>query len=98
MATNAGRVRLALAAAIVAVVVMCGANLFAQSNPYRMVENWAKLPAGRTFGYVSAVDVDRAGNVWALERCGANSCAGSDLAPILKFDPSGKLVKSFGAG
>ncbi|MGH9196750.1 MAG: peptidyl-alpha-hydroxyglycine alpha-amidating lyase family protein, partial [Acidimicrobiia bacterium] len=32
------------------------------------------------------------------ERCGANSCAGSNLAVVLTFDPSGKLVTSFGAG
>jgi hypothetical protein len=33
-----------------------------------------------------------------FERCGDDSCAGSNLPPILKFDPSGKLVKSFGEG
>jgi sugar lactone lactonase YvrE len=32
------------------------------------------------------------------ERCGANTCAGSNLPPILQFAPSGKLLKSFGAG
>jgi sugar lactone lactonase YvrE len=32
------------------------------------------------------------------ERCGANSCAGSSLDPILEFDSSGKLLKSFGGG
>src|SRR5262249_15810703 len=31
-------------------------------------------------------------------RCGANTCAGSDLAPVLHFDLSGKLLNSFGAG
>src|SRR5205814_293063 len=61
-------------------------------------ENWAKLPQGRAFGSVIAVDFDRQGNVWAFERCGGDSCAGSNLAPILKFDPYGKLVSSFGAG
>jgi sugar lactone lactonase YvrE len=69
-----------------------------QPNPYRTVENWAKLPAGRTWGSTSAVEVDCDGkSIWVAERCGANTCAGSDLAPILKFDSSGKLVKSFGA-
>ena len=29
---------------------------------------------------------------------GANSCGTSELAPILKFSPSGKLLASFGAG
>lgn len=32
------------------------------------------------------------------ERCGANTCAGSNVAPILEFSASGKLLQSFGAG
>jgi streptogramin lyase len=44
------------------------------------------------------VDIDRHGTVWVFERCGANTCADSNLAPILKFDPSGKLTQSFGGG
>src|SRR6266481_3754016 len=69
-----------------------------QPNPYRTVENWAKLPAGRTWGSAAGVDVDGHGNIWVAERCGANTCEGSNLAPILEFDSSGKLLKSFGAG
>jgi streptogramin lyase len=98
MKPQAGRVRLTLAVAIVAVIAMSGRQASAQSNAYRLVENWAKLPEGRTFGSVIGVDVDRNGNVWAFERCGGDTCAGSNLAPILQFDPSGKLLKSFGAG
>jgi DNA-binding beta-propeller fold protein YncE len=67
-------------------------------NPYRTIENWAKLPEGRPWGSTAGVTVDRNGNIWVAERCGANSCAGSSLAPILEFDPSGKLLTSFGAG
>jgi hypothetical protein len=67
-------------------------------NPYRTVENWAKLPEGRPWGSTAGVAVDRNGDIWVAERCGANTCAGSDLAPILEFDPSGKLLTSFGAG
>ena len=67
-------------------------------NPYRTIADWAKLPEGRTWGATAGVAVDRHDNIWVAERCGANSCAGSDLAPILEFDPSGKLLKSFGAG
>jgi streptogramin lyase len=69
-----------------------------QPNPYRTMENWAKLPEGRPWGSTAGVDVDRHGNIWVAERCGANTCAGSNLAPILEFDPSGKLLKSFGVG
>src|SRR5216683_1962598 len=67
-------------------------------NPYRTIENWAKLPEGRPWGSTAGVSVDRQGDIWAAERCGANTCAGSNLAPILEFDPSGKLLRSFGAG
>src|SRR5262245_37651494 len=68
-------------------------------NPYKTVEGWANLPEGRTWGSTSAVDIDKDGvSIWVAERCGANSCAGSQLDPILKFDASGHLVKSFGAG
>ena len=97
MKPQATRVRIPLAAAIVGMIAMLG-TARAQSNPYHLVENWAQLPAGRTFGAVIAVDVDRQGNVWAFERCGGDTCAGSNVAPILKFDASGKLVNSFGAG
>lgn len=98
MKPQAGRVRITLAAAILEVMLMSGRSAYAQSNPYHLVESWAKLPPGRTFGAVIAVDVDRGGNVWAFERCGGDTCAGSNLTPILQFDSSGSLVKSFGAG
>ena len=68
-------------------------------NPYRSVENWARMPEGRAWGSSAGVYVDPAGTgVWVAERCGANSCAGSDLPPILHFDMSGRLLKAFGAG
>jgi streptogramin lyase len=77
----------------------------AQDNPYRTIEGWAKMPEGRTWGSTSAVDIDRDGrSIWVAERCGANTCLNrttgeiSSLPTILKFDPSGKLVKSFGNG
>ena len=70
-----------------------------QPNPYRSVENWARMPEGRTWGSSAGVYVDPTGTgVWVAERCGANSCVGSDLAPILRFDMSGRLLKAFGAG
>jgi sugar lactone lactonase YvrE len=68
-------------------------------NPYDTVEGWAKMPEGRTWGSTSAVDIDKDGKtIWVAERCGANSCAGSTLDPVLHFDENGKLIKSFGSG
>ena len=43
--------------------------------------------------------MDRDGrHMWILDRCGANGCAESDLDPIIKMDPDGKIVASFGKG
>lgn len=68
-------------------------------NPYRTIEGWARMPEGRTWGATSAVAVDRDGvSIWVAERCGANTCVGSNLDPVLLFDSTGKLVRSFGAG
>src|SRR5262249_36455306 len=80
-------------------------------NPYRSIENWAQLPQGRIWGSTSAIGIDPDGSsVWVADRCGEPAlprgmkpgvpfaCDGSNLDPILKFDASGKLVKSFGAG
>jgi sugar lactone lactonase YvrE len=67
-------------------------------NPYRTIRNWGAMPQGREWGASSGIDIDRDGrSVWVAERCGT-SCAGSSLDPVLKFDESGKLVRSFGAG
>ncbi len=68
-------------------------------NPFRTVEGWAKLPTGRVWGSTSAVAIDKDGeSVWVAERCGQNSCVGSDLDPVLLFDRNGALVRSFGKG
>jgi sugar lactone lactonase YvrE len=99
--------RFAFVIAIVAAFTMSAVRAYAQvdappnsqPNPYQTVEGWAKMPEGRVWGSTSAVEIDRDGkSLWVAERCGANSCAGSNLPSILKFDASGKLVKSFGEG
>jgi streptogramin lyase len=102
---SAGRARL-LRVVAVAMVLEASTAAFAQAdaapnsqpNPYRTIENWGKLPEGRTWGSTSAVDIGPDGSIWVAERCGANTCAGSNLAPILRFDSSGNLLKSFGEG
>jgi len=78
-------------------------------NPYRLVEGWPTLPKsmnGGRWGEVIRVHVHRDGNIWIFHRCfntipaGHATCIGRGDAnpPILEFDPSGKLLKSFGAG
>jgi sugar lactone lactonase YvrE len=68
-------------------------------NPYETVRNWGTLPAGRKWGSVSALHVDIDGkHIWAADRCGANACATSNVDPIVKLDPDGKVVTAFGGG
>jgi streptogramin lyase len=84
--------RLTLAGAAALVVFLAAAAL-AQSgklpNPYREAAAWARLPAGVAWGGVISVDPAPNGDVWVFHR--------SD-PPLLRFDPSGTVVKSFGAG
>ena len=88
---------------LAACVWITSSETYAQSDPavypYHGVDDWAQLPDGRTWGAPAGVEMDTdQASLWVLERCGANSCADSDLPAILKFDSSGTLVQSFGAG
>jgi streptogramin lyase len=75
---------LVLAAA--AAIAAQGGNV---PNPFREDASWAKLPAGAKWAGVISVDPASNGDMWVFHR--------SD-PPILRFDPSGKVVKSFGQG
>jgi sugar lactone lactonase YvrE len=90
------------ALALVAVVAASASTLDAQRHHYRRQTDWAQLPPGVTWGEVTAVEVAPDGNVFVLWRCFAkdnNGCIShDDVAPILKFSPSGKLLASFGQG
>ena len=78
-------------------------------NPYRLAEGWPTIPKtmnGGHWGEVIRVHVHSDGNIWIFHRCfntvppGHATCIGQSDAnpPILEFDPSGKLLKSFGVG
>jgi DNA-binding beta-propeller fold protein YncE len=92
--------------ALIAVGACAQARGQSLPNPYRAVDDWAQLPAGRDMGAVGDVAVDPDGeHVWAVVRCDAaaperfgDECLDSDLDPVLKFDLAGRLVQSFGGG
>jgi sugar lactone lactonase YvrE len=87
--------------AAAAIVVPGARRTEAQSvttNPFRPIVSWGELPAGRSFGSTSAVEIAADGNIWVVERCGANTCVGSNVDPVLLFTKEGKLVRSFGSG
>ena len=85
-------------AAVLAAAAFAGNEPNSQPNPYQTIKGWYHLPEGRTMGSTSSVAVDSKGHIWVADRCGKNSCAGSDLNPIFEFDESGKMLKNFGAG
>ena len=81
-------------------------------NPYRSIENWGQLPDGRSLG-IDQRGRDRSRRHQRLGRRALrrirppsqiesgrsrSPATARTLDPILKFDASGKLVKSFGAG
>lgn len=93
-----------LGASVAAVFAVIGGRAQADdpqsaTSRYHVVSNWAKLPEGRHWGMAIGVAVDRDGaSVWVFDRCGGKTCDGSNIAPIQKFDASGRLVVSFGSG
>ena len=73
-------------------------NPLPDPNP-TVIKGFGLLPDGRTWGSTAGVAIGPDQDVWAYDRCGANTCADSNVAPIFKFDRmSGKVLTSFGAG
>ena len=95
---------------VVGALVLAGGAVAASAqvlpNPYRQVDSWATMPAGRTMGAVGKVTMDPDGeHLWAVIRCDAtapgrfgNECLDSDLDPVVQFDLEGNVTKSFGGG
>ena len=66
---------------------------------YRTTRDWGQLPAGAPkWGAVTAVEPAPDGSIYVVQRCFANSCAGRQEAPIVKYDANGRILKSWGEG
>ena len=108
--SSSNRVRITLIASV-AVFALSGDSAYMQAdivdpakstlpnpNP-TVIKNWGGLPEGRIWGNTAGVDIGPDGDIWAYDRCGSNSCDGSNLPSVFKFDRStGKLLTSFGGG
>ena len=57
------------------------------AGAYRLVPNWGPLPAGMQFGEVPGMTIDAAGRVFAFTRA---------EPPVIEFDASGKVLKTWG--
>ena len=72
-------------------------------NPYARVHPWGELPdpyvPGAYNERASFIGVDEGpdGNIYLLSRCLQNSCTGRSEPALLKLDPSGRLLLSWGS-
>src|SRR5713226_7811814 len=74
-------------------------------NLYRAGVSWGQLPEGRKWGSTASITIAPDGKLWVVDRCGASGaggtpCGGANASvnPVFQFDPSGKMLKTFGAG
>ena len=71
---------------------------FTPTDDYTIDEAFFNLPPGRSIGATSGLAIHPNGSsFWIFDRCGANDCRGSNLAPIMQFDREGNHLLSFGA-
>ena len=56
---------------------------------YTLIQDWGKLPAGQSFGTVSAIATDSQDRVYAFQRA---------EPPVLVFDRDGNYLSSWGNG
>ena len=67
--------------------------------PYGAPEHQFASPPSGQWGSTAGIERGPRGEIWAINRCGANSCDGSDQGPIVMLDMNtGKAIKSIGAG
>jgi sugar lactone lactonase YvrE len=92
------RLLFTLASVVAAIAATSDKPINDLPNGYRTVRDWGKPPNGVPWAAVTAVEVAPDGSIYVIHRCHDNSCAGRTEPPILKFDASGKLLKSWGEG
>jgi sugar lactone lactonase YvrE len=70
------------------------------ANPYHLDEFSVQFPNERKLGAPIGVEIDHSDGktLWVFDRCGANTCVGSTLDPVMKLDGNGKVVANFGGG
>lgn len=68
-------------------------------QPYRTTRDWGQLPPGvMKWPALTAIEAGPDGIMYVITRCFEDVCAGRTEPPILKYDASGKLLKSWGQG
>lgn len=75
--------------ATITFLTLAAISATASAQEYRLEEGWPQLPAGMEWGGVISVDMDADGNIVVFRRA---------EPPILKFDPSGKMLAGMAEG
>jgi sugar lactone lactonase YvrE len=90
--------RAACAAALAWLCAGASAQI-ALPDPYNPPQRqWTRLPDGRPWGSSAGIEIGPKGELWAIDRCAANSCDGSGLPAAYQLDPaSGRVLRSIGA-
>lgn len=66
-------------------------------NPYSEKQVMS-LPDGRQWGSTAGVDAAKGhDDIWAIDRCGSNTCVGSHVDPLMHYDADGNLIGHMGA-
>ena len=66
-------------------------------NPYSERKGMP-LPDGREWGSTAGVDAGKGrDDIWAIDRCGSNTCVGSHVDSLLHYDGNGNLLGQMGA-
>jgi DNA-binding beta-propeller fold protein YncE len=77
-----------------------GAPVSGLPDPFQAPEyQWGKPAGGGAWGSSAGIERGPHAQIWAIDRCGVNTCDGSDIAPINMLDTAtGKPIRSIGAG
>ena len=98
--TYRSRACLPLLAGGLALLIPSGAA--SQGASYRLVEGWARLPAGiERFGMVLGMELDAEQSLWVFQRCFSTDCVDGPeerLPAVLRYDATGRLLDSWGEG
>ena len=78
-----------LAAMFTAIAPLAQTGSNTMYNPYQMLDGWATLPDGVTWGAVIGIIPDGEGGTWVHHR---------SEPPIMHFDSTGTVVQTFGKG
>ncbi len=91
---------LGLACALLVGTALSPAGVRCQEASHELVDGWARLPSGvEAWGQTIGVEMDAEDHLWVFHRCFDRTCVGREhVAPVLRLDPSGRIVSSWGEG